>query len=109
MAVAARSREIVGRLALAVVWLLCASRRAMSDEPSPDSPCTLSSKRNLRWRSYTSLPITLSPGEVYNKYQRIDFPEGHIALKAFEAEVVDTYGNPVPLTDVYLHHWLVER
>lgn len=52
----------------------------------------------------------LGPGSVENKYYfDIDFPRGHIALKSFNGEVVDDQGNPVPLHETYLHHWVVAR
>jgi hypothetical protein len=36
------------------------------------------------------------------------FPQGHIAIKSFDAELVDEKGVSVPLHETYLHHWLVE-
>ncbi|CAK9186878.1 unnamed protein product [Ilex paraguariensis] len=49
-------------------------------------------------------------GSVSNKYYyNIDFPRGHIALKSYNAEVVDEPGFPVPLHETYLHHWIVVR
>ncbi|KAL3529037.1 hypothetical protein ACH5RR_008359 [Cinchona calisaya] len=52
----------------------------------------------------------LEPGSVINKYYyNIDFPRGHIALKEFDAEVVDRAGNSVPLHETYLHHWMVKN
>ncbi|KAM3289932.1 hypothetical protein P3S67_018221 [Capsicum chacoense] len=42
-------------------------------------------------------------------YYDIDFPKGHIALKSFDAEVVDEAGYLVPLHEIYLHHWVVVR
>jgi hypothetical protein len=51
----------------------------------------------------------LRPGSVANKwYYDIDFPRGHLALKSFNAELVDEHGAPVPLHETYLHHWLVQ-
>ncbi|KAJ0111999.1 hypothetical protein Patl1_01341 [Pistacia atlantica] len=35
--------------------------------------------------------------------------KGHVVLKSFNAEVIDETGNPVPLHETYLHHWVVER
>ena len=52
--------------------------------------------------------FTLGPGQVQNKfYYGIPFPEGHIAIREFNAEVIYEDGNPVPLSDVYLHHWVI--
>ncbi|KAJ4805412.1 stress up-regulated Nod 19 protein [Rhynchospora pubera] len=31
---------------------------------------------------------------------------GHIAVKSFNGEVVDEYGNSIPLHETYLHHWI---
>ncbi|XP_027920627.1 uncharacterized protein LOC114178754 [Vigna unguiculata] len=59
---------------------------------------------------FLSPKFELGPGSVANKYDYgIDFPKGHIALKSFNAEVVDESGNPVPLHETYLHHWVVAR
>uniref|UniRef100_A0A5B7A7W4 Stress up-regulated Nod 19 n=1 Tax=Davidia involucrata TaxID=16924 RepID=A0A5B7A7W4_DAVIN len=59
---------------------------------------------------FVSPMFVLEPGSVVNKiYYNIDFPRGHIALKNFSAEVVDEAGNPVPLHETYLHHWVVVR
>ncbi|KAH7302279.1 hypothetical protein KP509_23G063800 [Ceratopteris richardii] len=57
--------------------------------------------------TFRSPAFTLGPGEVQNTYyQGVPFVEGHVALKAFDAEVVDESGNSVPLNEVYLHHWV---
>ncbi|XP_062091490.1 uncharacterized protein LOC133797565 [Humulus lupulus] len=59
---------------------------------------------------YRSPKFELEPGSVVDKiYFNIDFPRGHIAVKNFNAEVVDEAGNPVPLHETYLHHWVVFR
>ncbi|XP_059640489.1 uncharacterized protein LOC132282738 [Cornus florida] len=59
---------------------------------------------------FLSPKFVLKPGSVVNKfYYDIDFPIGHIAIKSFNAEVVDEAGNPVPLHETYLHHWVVVR
>ncbi|RCV32055.1 hypothetical protein SETIT_6G227800v2 [Setaria italica] len=63
----------------------------------------------LKSQTFLSPPIFLRPGSVSNKwYHDIAFPRGHLALKSFNAEVVDDHGVPVPLHETYLHHWLVE-
>ncbi|XP_071728460.1 uncharacterized protein [Rutidosis leptorrhynchoides] len=59
---------------------------------------------------YRSPKITLKPGSVSNKfYYDIDMPKGHIALKSFDAEIVDEAGVSVPLHETYVHHWITIR
>lgn len=59
---------------------------------------------------FLSPNFVLGPGSVENRfYYGIDFPKGHIAIKGFDAEVIDEAGNPIPLHETYLHHWLVSR
>ncbi|XP_039069380.1 uncharacterized protein LOC120215921 [Hibiscus syriacus] len=57
--------------------------------------------------------VFMSPkfvGSVENRfYYNVDFPKGHIAVKSFNAEVVDEAGHPVPLHETYPHHWVVGR
>ncbi|KAL4341120.1 hypothetical protein GQ457_08G034600 [Hibiscus cannabinus] len=66
--------------------------------------------RTVNTSVFLSPKIDLEPGLVSNKYYYgVDFPRGHIALKSFNAEIVDEAGNPVPLYVTYLHHWLVVR
>ncbi|KAG5057807.1 hypothetical protein AAZX31_05G116600 [Glycine max] len=65
---------------------------------------------NVKTAIFLSPKFELGPGSVANKYDYdADFPRGHIALKSFNAEVVDEAGNPVPLHETYLHHWVVGR
>ncbi|GJU54486.1 putative stress up-regulated Nod 19 [Tanacetum coccineum] len=42
-------------------------------------------------------------------YYDIEFPKGHIAIKSFNAELVDEAGKPVSLQETYLHHWATVR
>ncbi|GAB2240971.1 hypothetical protein Droror1_Dr00021489 [Drosera rotundifolia] len=59
---------------------------------------------------YLSKAFVMKPGSVVDRYYYgIDFPKGHVALKSFNAEVVDETGVPVPLHETYLHHWVVAR
>ncbi|KAB1200266.1 hypothetical protein CJ030_MR0G007710 [Morella rubra] len=59
---------------------------------------------------FLSPKFVLGPGSVVNRYYYdIDFPRGHIALKSFNAEVVDEAGNSVPLHETYVHHWTIGR
>ncbi|KAE8703489.1 Detected protein of confused Function [Hibiscus syriacus] len=58
---------------------------------------------------FLSPKFVLGPGSVENRfYYNVDFPKGHIAVKSFNAEVVEA-GHPVPLHETYLHHWVVGR
>lgn len=62
----------------------------------------------IKSASFLSPKQVMTPGSVANPYLfDIDFPRGHIGLKGFDAEVVDQDGNPVPLHETYLHHWVV--
>lgn len=70
----------------------------------------LRNENKVRTATFLSPKFVLEPGLVANKfYNNIDFPKGHIAIKSFDAEVVDESRNPVPLYETYLHHWLVVR
>ncbi|KAJ6347750.1 hypothetical protein OIU76_004272 [Salix suchowensis] len=78
-----------------------------------DVSCTKAFLENgdkIKSRTFQSPEFMLGPGSVEsNMYYDIDFPRGHIALKSFNAEVVDQAGNPVPLYETYFHHWLVGK
>ncbi|KAL5795391.1 hypothetical protein ACOSQ2_000211 [Xanthoceras sorbifolium] len=66
--------------------------------------------QNIKSTAFLSPKFVLGPGSVENKYYYgIDFPRGHIAIKSFDAEVIDEAGNSVPLHETYLHHWVVAR
>ncbi|XP_057754191.1 uncharacterized protein LOC130973597 [Arachis stenosperma] len=59
---------------------------------------------------FLSPKIEIGAGKSSNKlYYDVDFPRGHIALKSFNAEIVDEKGNSVPLYEAYLHHWIVMK
>ncbi|KAK7331287.1 hypothetical protein VNO77_25508 [Canavalia gladiata] len=67
-------------------------------------------ENNIKTSVFLSPKFELGPGSVSNKdYYDVQFPSGHIALKSFNAEIVDEAGNPVPLFETYLHHWVVVR
>lgn len=77
-------------------------------------PCSLSLriKNGIKTRSavFLSPEFELGPGSVEDRnYYNIDFPRGHIAIKRFDAEVVDEAGRPIPLHETYLHHWVLIR
>ncbi|CAK8578140.1 unnamed protein product [Lathyrus sativus] len=77
------------------------------------TPCLgsfVKAENNIKSAVFLSPKFELTPGSVINRYYYdIDFPKGHIALKSFNAEVVDEAGNPIPLHETYLHHWTIER
>ncbi|CAK8578142.1 unnamed protein product [Lathyrus sativus] len=77
------------------------------------TPCLgsfVKTENKIKSAVFFSPKFELSPGSVINRYYYgIDFPKGHIALKSFNAEVVDEAGNPIPLHETYLHHWVVLR
>ncbi|XP_044493077.1 uncharacterized protein LOC123216648 isoform X1 [Mangifera indica] len=69
-----------------------------------------SCQKMIKSAVFLSPKFVLGPGSVENKfYYNIDFPRGHKALKSFHAEIIDETGNPVPLHETYLHHWVVDR
>ncbi|XP_059299758.1 uncharacterized protein LOC132052292 isoform X2 [Lycium ferocissimum] len=79
-------------------------------EIGPSLQTRLRNENKVKTASFLSPNFVLEPGLVVNKfYYNIDFPKGHIAIKSFDAEVVDESRNPVPLHETYLHHWLVVR
>ncbi|KAL2242788.1 UNVERIFIED_CONTAM: hypothetical protein Sindi_0396800 [Sesamum indicum] len=74
------------------------------------SRAQLRSENGVKTDVFLSPEFVLEPGLVSNKfYYNIDFPRGHIAIKSFNGEVIDEKGNPVPLHEAYLHHWVVLR
>ncbi|KAJ4728912.1 Stress up-regulated Nod 19 [Melia azedarach] len=76
----------------------------------PHSQAYLKNEKSIKSAVFLSPKFVMGPGSVENKYYfDIDFPRGHVALKSFDAEVVDEAGNPVPLLETYLHHWFVMR
>ncbi|XP_017974008.1 PREDICTED: uncharacterized protein LOC18605223 [Theobroma cacao] len=67
-------------------------------------------ENKIKTAVFLSPKFELGPGSVENRYYYdVDFPKGHIALKSFNGEVIDEAGNPVPLHETYLHHWVVAR
>ncbi|KAK8586547.1 hypothetical protein V6N13_010137 [Hibiscus sabdariffa] len=86
---------------LALVWILVAL----------SSRCTQGvwgNSQKMKTADFLTPKIVLGSGSVANRYfYNVDFPRGHIALKSLNAELVDGGGNPVPLYETYLHHWVV--
>ncbi|XP_045805131.1 uncharacterized protein LOC123898264 [Trifolium pratense] len=78
--------------------------------PPCSSTASKNTENNVKTTVYLSPKIELSPGFISNKiYYDVEFPKGHVALKSFQAELVDESGNSVPLQETYLHHWIVLR
>lgn len=77
------------------------------------TPCLgsfVKSEDKIKSSVFLSPKFELGPGSVINRYYYdIDFPRGHIAIKSFNAEVIDEAGNSIPLHETYLHHWVVAR
>ena len=66
----------------------------------------------LQERTFLSPPITLEPGQVANtgaKNTPLDWFEGPGAVRYFSADVVDATNQSVPLSEIYVHHWLVYK
>jgi hypothetical protein len=64
----------------------------------------------IKSATFLSPEFVLGPGSVEDRYySNIDFPRGHVGIKSFKAEVVDDIGNPIPLHETYLHHWVVAK
>jgi len=77
---------------------------------TPYSSSFVKTEDKIKSAVFLSPKFELGPGSVVNRYYYdIDFPRGHIAIKDFHAEVVDESGNPIPLHETYLHHWVVGR
>ncbi|XP_038905678.1 uncharacterized protein LOC120091645 [Benincasa hispida] len=66
--------------------------------------------QTIKTQTFLSPLFTLTPGSVVEKFfYNLNFPKGHIAIKSFDAEVIDEESNPVSLFDAYLHHWTLVR
>ncbi|MED6214117.1 hypothetical protein PIB30_099890, partial [Stylosanthes scabra] len=77
---------------------------------TPCSGAFWKTQNKIKTSVHLSPKIEVGPGSVSNKnYYDIEFPRGHVAIKGFNAEVVDESGNPVPLHETYLHHWVLVR
>jgi hypothetical protein len=73
-------------------------------------------------QTFVSPPMVLMNGNIVNKWLPIDWPHGHIAIKAFSAEVAKSTDGAVPPTvaccggagvasreEVFMHHWTVNK
>jgi hypothetical protein len=68
---------------------------------------TVAKEQVVHSKTYHSPVFELGSGDVTDHYQTLEFPTGHIAMRNFFAEVVDENDVSVPLTEVYLHHWVI--
>ncbi|XVF49485.1 hypothetical protein PTKIN_Ptkin04bG0016800 [Pterospermum kingtungense] len=76
----------------------------------PYSQAFWGNENKIKTAVYLSSKFELGPGSVGNVYfYNVEFPKGHIALKSFNAELVDEAGNPIPLYETYMHHWALVR
>lgn len=86
-------------------------------------PVSVDGQSGLKEQTFISPPMTLENGQISNKYLAIDWPEGHILVKSFTADVVHAQvdGSPPPVTPCcgggfeasrdtsFLHHWTVNK
>lgn len=62
----------------------------------------------VRTNVFRSPALKFRPGDVLNKFFDLQPPvAGRFATRDFDAELVFEDGEPVPLSDVYLHHWVM--
>ena len=69
--------------------------------------CKSLSPDGIKRLTFRSPPITFRPGDVKNKHFAAEAPKGHFGIRDFLAELVDENGVSVPLSEVYLHHWVM--
>ncbi|CAJ1949222.1 unnamed protein product [Sphenostylis stenocarpa] len=63
-------------------------------------------KNRIKTATFLSESFEMGPGSIAAKtFLNIEFPEGHVGVKSFDAELVDEEGNSIPLYETYLHHW----
>ncbi|KAK7247411.1 hypothetical protein RIF29_42294 [Crotalaria pallida] len=68
------------------------------------------SRGEVKSKTFLSQTLVSEPGLVHNKYfYDAEFPKGHVAIRSFDVELVDEKLNPVPLHEVYVHHWTATR
>ena len=90
------------------LWFLSAAILSAAIVLAQSEIITESNEGTLKSITFRYPTFTLGPGQVQNKfYYGIPFPKGHIAIREFNAEVIYEDWNPVPWSDVYLHHWVV--
>ncbi|CAM6096559.1 unnamed protein product [Calypogeia fissa] len=60
-------------------------------------------------KTFRSPGFTLGPGDVIDRYLPVAMPKGHIAVRSLDMTLVDSVGNQIPLSETYLHHWVLIR
>jgi len=64
------------------------------------------SKLHIKTATFVSQSFELGPGSIGSKtFFNVEFPQGHVGIKSFDAELVDQEGNSIPSYETYLHHW----
>ncbi|KAK7390558.1 hypothetical protein VNO78_25867 [Psophocarpus tetragonolobus] len=63
-------------------------------------------RNNVKTTTFVSQSFEMEPGSIAAKtFFNVKFPEGHVGVKSFDAELVDEEGNSIPSYETYLHHW----
>jgi len=86
------------------VVLLCLAAVAVDARTIGQEVCK---DLNIKTLECMSPPLRAKAGEVNNKYYPAEYPNGHIGIKSFSAELVDEKGESIPLSSIYLHHWVM--
>jgi len=66
----------------------------------------------MTYRKFRSPPISLRSGQIVNTLSNwgpLEWVEGPIAIRHFDGKIVDSEGNFVPLTELYVHHWVIYK
>ena len=90
-------------LLVVVVGLCLASHAAAAAQAASEA---------LTFKTFKSPPISLRSGQIANtlgNWGPLDWVKGPIAIRHFDGKIVDDSGKFVPLTEVYVHHWILFR
>eukprot|EP00048_Salpingoeca_helianthica_P015213 m.225645 g.225645 ORF g.225645 m.225645 type:complete len:621 (-) comp16751_c0_seq1:205-2067(-) len=66
----------------------------------------------LTYKTFRSPPISLRSGQIANtmgNWGPLEWVPGPIGIRHFNGRIVDETGRLVPLTEVYVHHWVIYR
>ncbi|CAM6085498.1 unnamed protein product [Calypogeia fissa] len=61
----------------------------------------------VKTKVFRSPGFTLGPGDVIDRYLEVEMPKGHIAVRSLDMNVVSADGTVIPLSETYLHHWVL--